>query len=474
MKLNWPPVLVVWLCCTLPLATAVMRYPNNSAVLAWGSTTNSQTSVPTGARSGIVGIAGGNNHSLALTSGGEVLAWGDNTSGQTSVPAGARSGVVGIAAGYAHSLALTSSGEVLAWGGNWNFQTSVPAGARSGIIAIAAGYAHTLALTSNGEVLAWGHNSDGQLSVPAGALSGIIAIATGDAHSLALTSGGEVLAWGYSGWYGRTSVPTGARSGVVAIAAGQEHSLALTSGGEVLAWGDSSDSRTSVPAGARSGVLAIAAGHYHSLALAEPDWCLGERGYVITDRLKPGIGTCARHCPQDRVFGQRRPLAFLGASSYEVVCMERCPIAEQPDQPCAYAGDAPAWTGSGAGWYAVAGIAGVFTLVTIVAFAGHADAVAGALAVLIMAATSVVDLSSDVFYLMTSDFASAELRQLCLAFIVAPAAVGRVRRAAPPLARHRSRECRPCLPHAPRSLLAAVPLSTALLPPTATSARGAC
>jgi len=72
-----------------------------------------------------------------------VVAWGDNRSGQTTVPVSV-SGVVAIAAGNGHTVALKSDGTVVAWGWNVYGQTNGPAGL-SGVTAIAAGGSHTVA-----------------------------------------------------------------------------------------------------------------------------------------------------------------------------------------------------------------------------------------------------------------------------------------------------------------------------------------
>ena len=79
-----------------------------------------------------------------LTQGGTVVAWGYNSSGQTTVPVGLR-GVVAIAAGDYHTVALKQDGTVVAWGENHSGKTRVPAGL-SGVVAIAAGVGHTVAL----------------------------------------------------------------------------------------------------------------------------------------------------------------------------------------------------------------------------------------------------------------------------------------------------------------------------------------
>ncbi len=83
------------------------------------------------------------------------------------------SGVIAIAAGEYHSLALKSNGTVWAWGRNnygqlgngttTNKNTPVQVSGLSSVIAIAAGTFHSIALKSDGTVWAWGVNEYGQL-----------------------------------------------------------------------------------------------------------------------------------------------------------------------------------------------------------------------------------------------------------------------------------------------------------------------
>src|SRR5205823_13312639 len=125
---------------------------------------------------------------LALKTDGSVLAWGDNEFGElgngsgrptsyTPTPVaglGPGSGVVAIAAGGAHSMALKSDGTVLTWGYSASLGRPSGQGASSpgvvtglgpgsGVIKIATGGFHSLALKSNGQVVAWGENAYGQL-----------------------------------------------------------------------------------------------------------------------------------------------------------------------------------------------------------------------------------------------------------------------------------------------------------------------
>lgn len=107
----------------------------------------------------------------------------NNIYGALNVPAGL-TGVIAIAGGGTHSVALKSNGTVVAWGNNSQGQTNAPTGL-TGVTAIAAGQSHTVALKSDGTVVAWGSNSSGQSSVPAG-LNRVLKIAAGSEFTLAV------------------------------------------------------------------------------------------------------------------------------------------------------------------------------------------------------------------------------------------------------------------------------------------------
>jgi hypothetical protein len=231
--------------------------------------------VPSGAKTGAITVTTGEGSVssagtltpvFTVTSAGTVTSWGSNPSGGQDVPAGL-SGVVAVAAGYHHGLALKSDGTVVGWGGNGSGEATIPAGL-SGVVAIAAGNSHSLALKSDGSVVAWGSNTAGndnvgQSTVPAG-LSGVVAIAAGSYHNLALKSDGTVVAWGYNENL-QAAVPTDLR-GVVGIGAGFRHSIALKDDGTVLPWGDNFYFQREVP-GDATNVIAIAAGGYQSRAV---------------------------------------------------------------------------------------------------------------------------------------------------------------------------------------------------------------
>ena len=104
---------------------------------------------------------------------------------RADVPIAAQSGVVAIAAGDFHHMALKDDGSVVAWGNNDDGQTRVPAAAKIDVVAIAAGRKHSLALKSDGSVVAWGRNLRGETNVPAG-LPPAFSLSAGNSYSSAL------------------------------------------------------------------------------------------------------------------------------------------------------------------------------------------------------------------------------------------------------------------------------------------------
>jgi hypothetical protein len=147
------------------------------------------------------------------------------------------SGVIAIAAGGFHNLALKEDGTVIAWGagtnvsGVNNYGQSVIPSNLSNVVAIAAGLYHSMALKADGQVAVWGQNSFGQTNLPA-ALSNVVAIAAGDYHSMALRRDGTLALWGASSFFndGQATLPAGV-SNYVAIAGGGSDSGAIVNNG---------------------------------------------------------------------------------------------------------------------------------------------------------------------------------------------------------------------------------------------------
>lgn len=165
-----------------------------------GSTTARSTPVQvvgpggTGFLTNVIAIAAGQLSSVALKSDSTVWTWGDNsyaelgngtyTNSSTPVEvvgpggSGTLSGVVAIAAGALHVLALKSDPTLWAWGADSHDQLGIHGAASqrapvqvfgsggtalTGIAAIAGGGEHSLVLKNDGTVQTWGRNAEGQL-----------------------------------------------------------------------------------------------------------------------------------------------------------------------------------------------------------------------------------------------------------------------------------------------------------------------
>jgi alpha-tubulin suppressor-like RCC1 family protein len=336
-------VLALLCLCLLPAGPACSDKPANK---------NTQT-------------AAGGFHSVCIKDDGSVWTWGLNAWGQlangrmggldgwrenTSIPAPAKdaagnklSGIVFIAAGYHHTVALKKDGTLLAWGANSYGQLSddtrddrpLPVqvkgangkGFLADIVKIAAGYHYTAAVKKDGTVWIWGHNGSGmwgqggggqlgdgtdgkgenrfiltpvQVKGPGGKgyLSDVKDIAGCARHTVALKKDGTIWAWGSNGsgqlGDGTTSnnfFPVqvkgpggqGYLTGIKAVAAGVAYSVVLAEDGGVLAWGnnhfgqlgDGSTNNSLLPVrvkapsgtGELKGAAAISAGSRHILAL---------------------------------------------------------------------------------------------------------------------------------------------------------------------------------------------------------------
>ena len=288
---------------------------------------------------GVVAVAAGPFHSLALTSDGKVWAWGDNTYGQLGNASYNNSGVPvmvssltsvvaidtagGCCAG--HSLAVKADGTVWAWGSNdagelgngkqfIGSNVPVKASKLTNVVAVAAGAYFSLALKGDGRVWAWGANEEGRLGngsfdgsdvpVAVSNLTGVVGIAIGVVHGLAVKSDGTVWVWGDNegGQLGiGTDVPfinvpitVSNLPPVRAVAGGRNHSMALASDGRVWTWGwngdgqlgngTNSDSIAPVRVSDLNDVITLASGNYHNVALKRNGtvwgWGWGERGQL--------------------------------------------------------------------------------------------------------------------------------------------------------------------------------------------------
>jgi alpha-tubulin suppressor-like RCC1 family protein len=260
---------------------------NSDGQLGNGSTTNAAVPVNVSTITNIFAVAAGTGHSLALRNDGTVWAWGLNANGQlgdgstttrttaVQVMIGAGNpltGIVHVAAGGTHSIALRNDGTVWAWGANNRGQlgdgtltqranpvqvlNNATGLGLTGIISISGGFQHSLACAVDGKTYSWGANGFRQLgdgtitdrnrAVNVGTADNAAQVAAGQYFSLVLRKDGTVIGWGYNfrGQLGdgtntnrsTASVAVGLTQ-VVAIAAGSSHSAAVRHDGTLWTWG---------------------------------------------------------------------------------------------------------------------------------------------------------------------------------------------------------------------------------------------
>ncbi len=275
-----------------------------------------------GLSSGVLAIAAGGYHTVAVLSAGGVVAWGYNQQGQAGggtfqgrlTPASAGStgaSAAAIAAGGTHTCAVNASGEILCWGANSEGQLGDGTASRrlspvrvrgfsAEVWSVAVGPYHACAVQQGGAASCWGANDMGALgdgtsasrSTPglvSGLASGAVSVAVGSHFSCARTGSGAVYCWGDNNWgqigdgtYYNRSAPTPVSTlgaGVSAITTGSDHACALKSGGNLVCWGFNTSGQigdgsasTSQPtpvavSGLGAGVTAVSAGYSHTCAV---------------------------------------------------------------------------------------------------------------------------------------------------------------------------------------------------------------
>jgi alpha-tubulin suppressor-like RCC1 family protein len=285
-------------------------------------------------------VSGGGGHVAVIGRDGFVWAWGSNSHGQLgrgtvggstteagrvldpSDPTGYLVGVVELAIGARHVVALKADGTVWAWGDNGRGQlgtgafggaSGVPARVRdlvdpSGYVpnarSVGAGTEQSYAvLAGTGTIRSWGAGTrlqlgsgltrDEALAYPVGtSYSGFVRVKGGDIHGLGLKADGTVWTWGdyragLGTWtagdkprperVGDTDDPSDYLSGVVAIDAGVNRSVALKADGRVAQWGDWRLGTVGVQylraptgmSGDFTGAVAVNTGYGHSLVARE-------------------------------------------------------------------------------------------------------------------------------------------------------------------------------------------------------------
>ncbi|MCS7461684.1 S-layer homology domain-containing protein [Paenibacillus doosanensis] len=306
---------------------------------AESSAAQAQTALPS---LGIVQVAGGLSHSVALKSDGSVWTWGDSLHGKLGTgpnvfryaPSQVKElfDIKSISAGMNHTLALRKDGTVWAWGQNDKGQlgdgttTDRPEPFEipylRDVVAISAGGNYSMALKKDGTLVTWGDNSKGQLGLGDSSYTdklapnqlayptNVLAIAAGSSHALALLDDNSVIAWG-DNTYGqlgnavtetKTDRPTRVNYtyDTKAIAAGSNFSMLLKENGKVWTWGynssgqlgngNTTDRNFAADVLGISDAVAISAGNSHALVLHKDGkvsaWGLNNYGQLGTGDYK--------------------------------------------------------------------------------------------------------------------------------------------------------------------------------------------
>jgi alpha-tubulin suppressor-like RCC1 family protein len=244
---------------------------------------------PVDGLSDIVGIAGGEDHWIALRSDGAMLAWGDDSNGQLgsgvrtyrteAVQVSGISDVTAISAGRRHSLALDATGKVSAWGSNRfgllgigncdegpgmrGICTPQPVCGSLSAARIDGGWDISFALEPDGDFWTWGNTPFGFLDAPelpvqlSGATSAAASMRGLGTEIVMLKSDGTL-------WYYFTSAINGQIAGLANIVSlgGYDGHAVLDSDGFVWKW-DHGVEPTQLPG--ISGVVSFACGGGHTV-----------------------------------------------------------------------------------------------------------------------------------------------------------------------------------------------------------------
>lgn len=289
-----------------------------AVILPGCSSSDSNTGDSEVMNNGVVAIACGSCHSLAVMADGRLWAWGLNGSGQlgdgTTIsrnePVNMMNDVVGAAAGSDHTMAIKADGSLWTWGLNDYGQLgdgtyiskSRPVKIMDDVISIAAGGRHSLAVKSDGSLWVWGANWHGYTvdgtevpsgNMPAKIIDNVVSVATGASHYIALKTDGSVRIWGDNG-YGQLgngmAVNRGEGVGNIDdaehVSAGKLYSMVIKADRSLWIWGDlqagaDEPGKSDVPVKIMDDVIAATAGWNHGIAVKEDGslWSWGNNWY---------------------------------------------------------------------------------------------------------------------------------------------------------------------------------------------------
>jgi adhesin/invasin len=288
-------------------------------------------------------VAGGNDHTCALTIDGIPYCWGQNAAGglgdgSTSqrlspVAVTTTTSYTAVAAGRGFSCGVETGGVGRCWGNNTfgelgtgnTSPSSTPAAVTGGLtLTVASAQSvgpnhHTCAITSGAALFCWGDNSSAQFGrgsfTPATSSSPLASggtgatytsVSTGDKFTCGVRTGGAGFCWGINGFGQLGDGGTSSSPNPVAItggltlsqvATGQVHSCGLTTGMDVYCWGFNLNGRvaqdtvafpgnilTPTQVAGLSNVVQLVVGSAHTCALTSGNqvfcWGLNDAGQL--------------------------------------------------------------------------------------------------------------------------------------------------------------------------------------------------
>ncbi|KAE8348190.1 regulator of chromosome condensation 1/beta-lactamase-inhibitor protein II [Aspergillus coremiiformis] len=269
---------------------------------------------------GVVQVAVGGMHCVALTHDNKILTWGVNDQGALGRDASWNGGYKEIEDNMSDTGSNSDSDDEQALNPYESTPSAIPSHIfpeNTVFVEVAAGDSSSFALTDDGQVYGWGtfRSNDGILGfdmthkvqptptlIPS--LKKIKHLVCGDNHALALNDKGAVFSWGsgQQNQLGRRIIERNRLNGlqprefglpknIVHIGSGAFHSFAVHNSGRVYAWGLNSFGETGIQAGAGEdeaaivhptivdslsgkNITQICGGAHHSIAVAADEQCL--------------------------------------------------------------------------------------------------------------------------------------------------------------------------------------------------------
>ncbi|OJD13403.1 hypothetical protein AJ78_06137 [Emergomyces pasteurianus Ep9510] len=333
---------------------------------------------------GVVQIATGGMHCVALTHDNKILTWGVNDQGALGRDTSWDGGYKDIKEGGGSDSDSDSDDD-----SGLNPRESTPAAVPSGsfpentiFVQVAASDSASFALTDVGSVYGWGTfrsndgilGFDGQTTVQRTpillpTLKKIKAITCGANHVLALNDKGSVFAWGsgQQNQLGRRIIERtkinglqprefGLPKNMVGLGCGSYHSFAIHKSGKVYAWGLNSFGETGIREGAGKSeaailhpavvqsladkdVIQVCGGAHHSLALTSNGECLA---FGRLDGFQTGLKISS--LPESSIIRDDRNKPRILATPTPLPGINACHIGSGSEHSIAIDKDGRAWS----------------------------------------------------------------------------------------------------------------------------------